>query len=142
MSLQVTFGIEPVQYKTDREGENQNQYQRVDAHAHAPVPLQVRDIRTENASGSVTDAKYLPGVAKISQMTRTQSGTDRVPRRPLQVGARECKAPAPGPGARNTAGDSLCPIYACRPSRLGIERRRLMDFVSRPTSSERNRPRA
>jgi hypothetical protein len=40
------------------------------------------------------------------------------------------------------ARDSLCPIYACRPSRLGIEQRRLMDFVSRPTSSVRNRLRA
>src|SRR6266540_6041177 len=85
MSLQVTFGIEPVQNKTGREGEDQNQYQRVDAHTHAPVPLQVRDIRTENAPRNVTGAKYLPRVAKISQMARAQFGADRVARRPLQV---------------------------------------------------------
>jgi hypothetical protein len=74
MSLQVTFGIEPVQNKTGREGEDQNQYQRVDAHTHAPVPLHVRDIRTENAPNNLAGAKYLPGVAKISQMARAQSG--------------------------------------------------------------------
>jgi hypothetical protein len=68
MSLQVTFGIEPVQNKPGREGEDQNQYQGVDAHTHAPVPLHVRDIRTENAPRNVTDAKYLPAVAKISQI--------------------------------------------------------------------------
>src|SRR5207249_7494263 len=80
MSLQVTFGIEPVQNKTGREGEDQNQYQRVDAHTHAPVPLQVRDIRTENAPRNVTGAKYLPAVAKISQTTRAQFGAGRVAR--------------------------------------------------------------
>jgi hypothetical protein len=68
----VALDIEPVQDKPGREGEDQNQYQRVDAHAHAPVPLQVRDIRTGNALGNVTGAKYLPGVAKISQIASTQ----------------------------------------------------------------------
>jgi len=68
----VALDIKPVQDKPGREGEDQNQYQRVDAHAHAPVPLQVRDIRTGNALGNVTGAKYLPGVAKISQIASTQ----------------------------------------------------------------------
>jgi hypothetical protein len=76
MSLQVTLGIEPVQNETGRKGEDQNQYQRVDAHAHAPVPLQARDIRTENAPRNVTGAKYLAGVAKISQTARARSGAD------------------------------------------------------------------
>jgi hypothetical protein len=104
MSLQVTFGIEPVQNKPGREGEDQNQYQGVDAHTHAPVPLHVRDIRTENAPNNLAGAKYLQGVAKISQIawarTRGRGPTQtQVSRRSSQVrtpGApRKRNAPAP-----------------------------------------------
>jgi hypothetical protein len=103
----VALDIEPVQDKPGREREDQNQYQRVDAHAHAPVPLQVRDIRTGNAPGNVTGVKYLPGVAKISQIASTQLNAGQSLATPIQVRApvssRERKAPAPYPGARPRA---------------------------------------
>jgi hypothetical protein len=107
MSLQVTFGIEPVQNKTGREGEDQNQYQRVDAHTHAPVPLHVRDIRTENAPNNLAGAKYFQGVAKISQMARRAPVRTWVSRRTSAGSSicdapRERKAPPPDAGARNT----------------------------------------
>ena len=87
MSLQVTFGIEPVQNKTGREGKDQNQYQRVDAHTHAPVPLHVRDIRTENAPNNLAGAKYFQGVAKISQMARRAPVRTQARDEPVQVRA-------------------------------------------------------
>jgi hypothetical protein len=114
MSLQVTFGIEPVQNKTGREGEDQNQYQRVDAHTHAPVPLHVRDIRTENAPSNVTGAKYLPAVAKISQMARTRSGADPS-LATTSAGSRTCEPRANAMHRRRSQAratprcDSLCP---------------------------------
>jgi hypothetical protein len=122
MPLQVTFGIEPVQNKAGREGEDQNQYQRVDAHTHAPVPLQARDIRTENATRNVTGAKYLAGVAKISQTARTQSdamqsrATTIAGRAPASFARKQERGDRFG-RAQYPRGDSPCPIYACRPSR-------------------------
>ena len=100
MSLQVTFGIEPVQNKTGREGEDQNQYQRVDAHTHAPVPLQVRDIRTENA----------PRRSAGSRSETCRTGCRDCRRR---TGTRPERTSPPSPGTCSSPGRP----GPCRPTR-------------------------
>jgi hypothetical protein len=67
--LQFSLQIQTVEHKPGGEGKNQNQYQRFDAHAVAPKDLlYVGDIRTIKSPANVTASKYLPSVAKISQI--------------------------------------------------------------------------
>jgi hypothetical protein len=67
--LQLSPQVQTVENKSGCKGENQNQYQRFDAHAVAPKDLlYVGDIGTIKPPANVTALKYLPSVAKISQI--------------------------------------------------------------------------